>query len=89
MEKDKNFIDRHHIIPQSRGWSNHHHNLIDIIRKKHEAIHCLFDVDLPDEQITKIISMYGPAWTKSFRKDIIDVLLDNKDKYYINEVRKK
>jgi hypothetical protein len=33
--------------------------------------------------------MYDSVWVKQFRKDIFEVLLDNENKYYINEVRKK
>lgn len=80
--------DRHHIIPRSRGGSDNEKNLVRLLRANHEDIHALFGNDLPHEQIETLLNTYNTALTKGFRKDLLEVLLANEDKYYIQEVRK-
>lgn len=84
----KPVYDYHHIVPKSRGWSNNDSNLVRMLRNRHEDLHNLFQNNLPHEQIQQLLKLYDNALTKSFRKDIAEVLLDNQDKYYIPNVRK-
>lgn len=86
--KPQSVFDRHHIIPRSRGGSDDTNNLIRILRTRHEDLHRLFWNKTPDEQIEQLLKMYDTARTKTFRKDLFDVLSSHQDNYFKEEVWK-
>jgi hypothetical protein len=47
-------MDKHHLIPRSRGGTNHPHNLRIVEQAHHRAWHLLFGNMLPDEVASAI-----------------------------------
>lgn len=75
------FYDRHHILPKSKNWSNNSNNLVSIDKRKHNALHMLFDNRTPAEQIERILDLSSTALTKEVKSDIVKIL-NNKELDY-------
>ena len=50
--------DRHHLIPTSRGGTNHNDNQVRVKAAKHRAYHVLFGNSLPHEAIQILIEQW-------------------------------
>ena len=53
----ENRIQRHHMIPDSRGGSKEKQNMLRIKAGRHKAWHDLFDTDTWDEAIARLASV--------------------------------
>ena len=78
MEKT---IDKHHLCPSSRWWSNRAENLIKLDKRIHTALHLLFQNKLPHEQLLKLIEINKLVLTDTFIARIEGVCKNNRDIY--------
>ena len=73
--------DRHHIIPKSKGGTNHYDNIMKMNVMKHRSLHLLFDNKPPHEQLERIINLADNVLTDTAKSDVL-YLLNNKDYSY-------
>jgi len=86
----KRNYSKHHIIAKGatiKG-SNHYENLVRLRNPIHEAIHRLFDVKLPMEQIIMLLHINKNALKQEFLFDIINVIEKHKDDYINDNCRR-
>ena len=79
------FFDRHHILPRSRKWANIWENIVKLDRRKHNALHMLFDNKTPPEQIARILDIADTALTEQVKSDIIKILNNFELDYWYNK----
>lgn len=79
----RDFIDRHHLLPESQWWLALPGNIIHIRRKLHNAVHMLMDNRTPMGQIRFIRDFNSSVLSHEVHKDIMKLL----DKYsWWNEI---
>ena len=79
----------HHIFPQEqRDIYNVHikENKIDIDRKEHDALHILFDDDLPREQLLKILQLNKEVISPEILGVLKEILEVSEEEFYIKEI---
>jgi len=69
-----NKLTRHHIIPTSRGGSNHYNNIAKLKDKPHRGLHTLYKNEMPHEQLQSIIDLTWLAFSKCFIADVTEFL---------------
>lgn len=64
----------HHIVPSSRGGSEHEDNKIDLPEKEHDAYHIIGANNMPHEVIFHILSISRSALSDSFMEQMTALL---------------
>ena len=84
MERRENQIDRHHILPSSRGGSGKAFNRIRVQKKRHKAYHIIFENLTPDEVMELIFKIYNHRLFEKLpkRQRLAWILLFGKDAEY-------
>ena len=59
-------INEHHIIAQEHGGTDHKDNTIILQRNKHHALHALWQIALPHQQLLAILEGYKEVWSPEF-----------------------
>ncbi len=67
-------LTEHHIVPSSRGGSNHDDNRIDLPEKEHDALHVIGGNMMPHETIFHIVSVSSTALTDDFKRRLCELL---------------
>jgi hypothetical protein len=75
-------FDRHHVVPRSRGGTNHPLNIIRLERGFHEAFHRVFDNRTPIEQVQRLLETNAYALTVNFRERVGLIITDFGEKAY-------
>ena len=76
-------MNRHHIIPQSRGGhKTEPSNIITLDERVHCSIHQVFWVMLPHEQIRALVGLNSSALTTRFKRDLNEILANDSAYYY-------
>ena len=65
---------KHHIIPTSRGGTNHYNNLINLRESQHRGLHSLFANMTPREQLERLIEIQSKALSFEVHSDLIHIL---------------
>jgi hypothetical protein len=75
----------HHILAKastSVPWTNHPDNRVFIPIKKHRALHELFDLDAPHQQINRILQISETVWEEDQLNAIDQLFKSFKGEYY-------
>jgi hypothetical protein len=75
--KKRHTLTKHHLIPTSRGGTNHPDNIKRLRDHFHIAFHKVFDNATPDEQIKKILEINSTVIKKDVQKKILRILDDD------------
>ena len=81
-------LTKHHLIPTSRGGSNHPDNLIRVKDTKHQAYHTLFENALPHEAVKILVEQWFYT-DKDFKATAIKALIEWLEEQRMNSKRKK
>ena len=74
MNRRRQKLTKHHLIPRSRGWNSYYDNICPLKDSIHKALHVIFTNELPHEQIESLVDINGYALSNEFRYDIQDLL---------------
>ena len=81
----KKLYDNHHILPRSRWWTNLNENIVRLDKRKHIALHMLFDNNTTSEQIKRIIDISTTCLTEDVKSDIIKILNNTELDYWYKQ----
>ena len=79
MEKT---INRHHLIPASKGWLTNKYNINYVEVWPHTRRHTWCWNDTPIEAICRVLLWNEKIWTENFRADLMAVLDNYINNYY-------
>ena len=86
MEKEKRdfdlIVNRHHLVPKSKGWTSNESNVVKTDEKKHRIWHLWCGNDTPVEAICRVLLWNDKVWSENFKADLIAVLDNYLNKYY-------
>lgn len=82
MAKKRNHKTVHHILPKSRGWSNHSNNLTDLTCNRHSSFHTIFENMTINEQIREVILLSEPSLKRDFIERVFEILESKNIKDY-------
>jgi len=74
---------KHHLIPVSRGWTDHQDNIVRLTSKEHQNFHNLFWNKTPREQFDYLFHLNYKVLSDQVKSDILYILTlqDYKDWY--------
>ena len=79
--------NKHHLLARSRCWSDEPENLVVIDEKLHQAIHKVFWIKTPAEQIRQIIENNFSILQGDFIQDIMNVLELYEEDIYHSDIK--
>lgn len=81
----KKLYDNHHILPRSRWWTNLNENIVRLDKRKHIALHMLFDNNEIPKQIQRLLDISTTALTEDVKSDIIKILNNTELDYWYKQ----
>ena len=72
------WVNRHHLINRSRGWSDKEENIRVTRVDLHRCLHNIFGNALPQEILEWMIAYFDNVFTEEFRADLLEVLSRHK-----------
>lgn len=91
MSKNKDYYDRHHLIPKNpylekdAKWLSVPNNIVQVQRNTHEAIHDLFKNKPPVSQIVQLIEFNKSCLSENFYYGLMEYIQDNVWNWYKKE----
>jgi len=86
MKKRRNIYNMHHLIPQSRWWTNNDNNLLKLKKNIHTSFHTIFNNYTPREQLIHLVhNINYKVFSDQFKQDIMKILNVTDDKYFYKE----
>lgn len=82
-EKEKREYNLHHLIPSSVWGLSSDENLLRMPVNEHRNLHRFFDNKTPVEQICKVLLLNNQVRTENFKADLLAVLDNYLDNYYV------
>ena len=82
-EKNEREYNMHHLIPSSKHGLSTPENLLRMPVNEHRNLHRHFENATPVEQICKVLLLNNQIWTEEFKSDLIAVLDNYINNYYI------
>lgn len=82
-EKHEREYNNHHLIPTSKHWLTTEENLLRMPIGEHRNLHRYFENATPVEQICKVLLVNNQVWSEQFKADLIAVLDNYINNYYI------
>lgn len=79
---NKNPYTTHHLLPKSKGGTNHPDNKLRLRQNQHRALHCLFDNLTPLQQLEFILDLNDSCLQWDFVQDIENVIDGYKEDVY-------
>lgn len=83
MSKHEREYNLHHLIPVSKMGLDTDENLLRMPVNEHRNLHRYFDNSTPVEQICKVLLLNNQIWTDNFKADLLAVLDNYINNYYI------
>lgn len=74
MKKDNEKTSTHHIVCRSRYGSSDKHNLIELRKTQHEALHTLFSNQLLAEQLITTVNISSKALRPEVKERLLETL---------------
>lgn len=82
-------MNKHHIVPQSMGWTRNKNNIIKLDETFHINFHKIFWNKTPKEQIEAIINMSQTALTNDIKSEVLKLLTIEELAWYKRECIKR
>lgn len=87
-ENDDLVLNRHHLIPKSKGWASYQNNVVKIDERQHRIRHLRCGNDTPVEAICRVLLWNEKVWSENFKADLLAVLDNYLNKYYEKKTHK-
>lgn len=71
----------HHLCARTAGGQNVPENMRRMKIRIHEAVHTVFGVALPNEQLQIVMDLNSSVFTHQFKEDVARILLINDPEY--------
>lgn len=81
-------FNRHHKIPKSKGWATNEFNVEKVNIIEHNKRHTRCWNDTPVEAICRVLLWNEWVWSENFKSDLIAVLDNYLNKYYLKWTHK-
>lgn len=75
-------INRHHILPKSRGGTNAEDNIKKLFTSYHDSLHRVFGNLTFQEQVNRIIELSKTAITEDVKRDLQKILMEDDIEYF-------
>lgn len=80
-------INRHHLIPSSKGGKSNEFNIENVDIKEHARWHTRCNNDTPVEALCRVLLWNDKVWSENFKADLLHVLDNYLNNYYIKKAQ--